>query len=59
MPSGLYRTPAVLYKFVISNLETEIAAIFTEKKNRELPYDLSTHTSIMGTQVFQSQVSEH
>lgn len=29
MPSGLYRTLAVLYKFVISNLQTEIFAIFT------------------------------
>lgn len=31
MPSSLYETPAVLHKFVISNLGTEIAAVFAEE----------------------------
>lgn len=60
MPSRLYRTPAVLYKFVMSNSGTEIATVFTEKEkqktktNKQFPYSLYAHSSLMDTDTHSS-----
>lgn len=45
MPSGFYRTPAVLYKFIISNLGAEIAAVLKKKSS----YDVCVHSNTMET----------
>lgn len=56
MPSGFYRTPAVLYKFIISNLGAEIAAILKKKSS----YDVCVHSNTMETvRVFQSQIYKY